>query len=228
MQNILISGANGNLGQAVVDKLIADGYHLFATTGKQYQGGFNSQPQIDPFQVDLTDATAAQALVEEIIQKGKSIQAGIFLVGTYAPGHLLESSQEEIEKMIQINFFTALHLAQPLITHFINQGGGQLIFIGAKGAIESNPGGGNFAYNLSKSLLFKFAEIINSEYTSRGITATMIVPSTIDTPTNRKAMPQADFTKWVPTEDIADTISFMLGTAGQNLRQPIFKIYNQS
>jgi NAD(P)-dependent dehydrogenase (short-subunit alcohol dehydrogenase family) len=228
VQNIIISGASGNLGQDVVRKLSTVDTHLFVTTGSHYKGEFDALSGVDNFRIDLLDSDASHSFVQKVIDQAGSIHAGVFLVGGYAPGGLAETNDEDLEKMIHLNFFTAFHLTKPLIAHFKKQGGGQLIFIGAKGAVSSNQGDANFAYTLSKSLLVKMADMINSEYESEGITATLIVPGIIDTPVNREAMPDADFDKWVPPTDIAESIAFILSGTGQKLRQPVIKIYNQS
>lgn len=226
MQNIIISGASGNLGQDVVKQLLAFGNHLFVTTGTRYKGEFDKIPQIHNYSVDLLDSEASHFFIQKAIDKAGTIHAGVFLVGGYSPGDLLETNDDDLEKMIHLNFFTAFHLVKPLIAHFKTQGGGQLIFIGAKSAVNSGSGTANFAYTLSKSLLLKMAETINSEYESEEITATIIAPSIIDTPVNRKAMPDADFTKWIPTDDIAQTIEFILSDTGKKMRQAVIKLYN--
>ena len=77
-------------------------------------------------------------------------------------------------------------------------------------------------------MIFKLAESINAEGKDKGVTAIVIVPSTIDTEANRKAMPNADFSKWVPAENIADAISYSLSDTGRMLRESVIKIYNRS
>lgn len=226
--NIIITGASGNLGKDVVKKLSDLGYRLHVTTGSHGNGSFDELPLVSAQSVDLTDVNAALAFVSDTIAKAGSVQAGIFLVGAYAPGNLKETNDDDIEKMMQLNFFTAFHLVKPLMTLFKEQGGGQFIFIGAKPALIAKQGAGNFAYALSKSMLFKMAEMINAEGESQNITATMIVPSTIDTPSNREAMPKADFTKWIPAADIAESIAFVLSETGKKMRQTVIKLYNQA
>jgi NAD(P)-dependent dehydrogenase (short-subunit alcohol dehydrogenase family) len=95
--------------------------------------------------------------------------------------------------MMTMNFATAFHLVKPLMKYFEAVGGGQFIFIGARPALVAEAGAGSFAYTLSKALIFQMAEIINAEGKSKNIRATVIVPSIIDTPDNRSAMPGADF-----------------------------------
>ena len=226
-QNVIISGASGNLGKDVVKKLAELGYGLNVTLGRHDAGTFEELPNVHAKQVDLLDLDAANQFVADSITNRESIQAGIFLAGGYAPGIISETDDADIEKMIQINFLTAFHLVKPMLAHFEANGGGQFIFIGARPALIAKQGAGNFAYALSKSLVFKMAEMINAEGESKNITATVIVPSTIDTPTNRTAMPEADFTKWIPTTDIAEGIAFVLSETGRKMRQTIIKLYNQ-
>lgn len=84
------------------------------------------------------------------------------------------------------------------------------------------------AYALSKGLLFHLAELINEHGRKKNITATVIVPSTIDTLANRKAMPEADTTKWIKPEAIAESIAFLLTDPGMTLREGVLKLYNQA
>lgn len=227
-QNIIVSGANGHLGTEVVQKLVGLGHTLYVTTGSKYKGEFDNESKIHPVTVDLLDAEASHHFVKQSIAKAKGINSAIFLAGGYTYGSIEDTSDEQLEKMFQLNFFTAFHLVQPLIDHFKSQGGGQLIFIGAKAAIQSEQGASSFAYALSKSLLFKMSDMINAKYESAGIVATVIAPSTIDTAPNREAMPKSDFSKWVTPSDIAENIAFVLSDAGKTLRQPVLKVYNQS
>jgi NAD(P)-dependent dehydrogenase (short-subunit alcohol dehydrogenase family) len=81
---------------------------------------------------------------------------------------------------------------------------------------------------MSKAMIFKLAEFINEEGKDKEVTATVIVPSTINTPANQKSMPGSDFTKWVPAENIADAISFSLSKTGQMVKDSIIKVYNRA
>ena len=225
-KNIIISGASGGLGIDVVQKLAELGYNLYITFGSKKSDVFDSLKNVSAQVVDLTNSEASEEFINETLEKSDGIQAGIFLVGGYAPGNIHQTDDAQLEKMFNLNFFTAFHLVKPLMKHFEENGGGQFIFIGARPALEADQGKGNFAYALSKSLLFKMAEFINAEGKSKNITATVIVPSTIDTPTNREAMPNADFTKWISANDIAENIAFVLTESGQKLRETVLKIYN--
>lgn len=225
-QNIIISGASGNLGQEVVKRLSDNGDKLYVTTGSRNPDMFNAFENVSAEAVNLLDGEASLNFVNQTISKANTIQAGIFLAGAFAMGDIVQTDDTLIEKMFGVNFFTAFHLVKPLIAHFEENGGGQFIFIGARPALEADQGAGSLAYALSKSLIFKLAEFINAEGKSKNITATVIVPSIIDTPTNREAMPDADFTKWIAPSDIAESIAFILSGTGKKLREPVLKIYN--
>jgi NAD(P)-dependent dehydrogenase (short-subunit alcohol dehydrogenase family) len=227
-RNIIISGASGNLGKEVVKKLLSTGYNLYVTLGSKDTGVFNDLTNVTGQVVDLLDNEASANFVSQTLAKANTIQAGIFLAGGYAPGNLEHTGDDALENMFNLNFYTAFHLVKPLMAHFEENGGGQFIFIGARPALIASQGKDNFAYALSKSLIFKMAEFINAEGRSKNITATVIVPSTIDTAINREAMPDADFTKWVAASDIAESIAFVLSETGQKLRETVLKVYNES
>src|SRR5699024_9968038 len=93
-----------------------------------------------------------------------------------------------------------------LLPHFKENDGGKIFFTGSQQGLHTSQGKGVVAYSLSKSQLFQLAKIINAAYKDTNITAHVIVPSTIDTPQNREAVPNADFSKWEKPEDIAAII----------------------
>jgi NAD(P)-dependent dehydrogenase (short-subunit alcohol dehydrogenase family) len=225
-KQIIISGASGNLGKEVVKKLSALGYGLHAPVREQSLSKLSSVPNIKCQVVDLSNAEDTDRFVKNTINETGGVQGGIFLAGGYASGKMSETSDANLEKMFSTNFLISFHLVKPLMEHFEATGGGQFIFIGARPALVAEQGVGNFAYALSKSLLFKMAEMINAAGKTKHITATVIVPSTIDTPDNRAAMPDADFTKWIPAPDMAESIAFILSETGQKMRETVIKLYN--
>ncbi|NIJ51597.1 SDR family NAD(P)-dependent oxidoreductase [Dyadobacter arcticus] len=225
---VLISGATGNLGKDVVKKLNELGYGMHINVRESKSAAYSDVENVTSYVADLADANQSNEFVKKAIENAGSIGAGIFLAGGFAPGKLADTSNSDIEKMITKNFFTAFNLVKPLKAHFEAQGGGQFIFIGARPALIAEQGAGSFAYALSKSLIFQLAEMINAEGKSKNITAYVIVPSIIDTPDNREAMPDADFSKWIPGSDMAEGIAFVLSDTGKKMRQTVIKLYNNA
>jgi NAD(P)-dependent dehydrogenase (short-subunit alcohol dehydrogenase family) len=140
----------------------------------------------------------------------------------------MDTSSNDIDQQIALNFKTSYHIVRPLLDYFEKNGGGQFILTGARPALLPAAAKGMVAYSLAKSLVFHLAEIINASGKGKGISATVIVPSTIDTPANRKAMPNADVGKWVKPSDIAASIDYVLSSPGRALRDSVLKLYNEA
>jgi NADP-dependent 3-hydroxy acid dehydrogenase YdfG len=225
MKTILITGAAGNLGKSVVEQLHKSGYKILATVGFESELDiFSHLPSVKSSLLNVLDASNVNVFLEE----NSDIQAAILLVGGYVGGNIHQTDLAQIEKMFQLNFVSAFNIVKPLLAKFEENGSGQFIFIGSRPSLNAEEGKNVFAYALTKSMIFKMAEFVNAEGKNKGISASVIVPSIIDTALNRKSMPDADFSKWVTPESIAKTIDFVLSEEGKMLSEPVLKIYNQS
>ena len=100
--------------------------------------------------------------------------------------------------------------------------------VGSRPGLDAKSGKGMIAYSLGKSLIFRLAELMNNEAKGQDVVTAVLVPSTIDTPQNRKAMPNADPGGWVQPEAIAETIYFYCTEQAAALREPVIKLYNNS
>ena len=131
--------------------------------------------------------------------------------------------------MFTMNFDTTYFVARPVFQQMIKQGtGGRIVMVGARPALRAKDGSKSFAYGLSKSLIFKLAEFLNATGSQQNVITSVVVPSTIDTPPNRQAMPNADFSAWVKAEDIAATIAHLCSEKADTWRETVVKIYNKS
>jgi NAD(P)-dependent dehydrogenase (short-subunit alcohol dehydrogenase family) len=228
-KNVLITGAAGNLGKACVEKFLSEGYKVvaFVTPGKSL--GYKVSGDVETFGVDLTNEEQVNNVIDQVISKNKTIDAALLLVGGFAGGDVHATDSAALKKMYTLNFETAYHVARPVFLQMEKQeSGGRIILVGARPALIASAGKNLLAYGLSKSLLFKLAEYLNEEGSAKNIVTSVIVPSTIDTPVNRKEMPKADFSKWVKPEEIAETTAFIVSSASSVLREPIFKVYGKS
>ena len=230
MASLILTGANGNLGLVVVKRLLKDGHHLQAAVGHSGTENLPRDGRLETSQVDLMDEEASKKFVESSIVKCPDLQAAVMLVGGFAMGNLKKTGKSDLDKMINLNFYTAFNIVRPLLKHFLSrpEAGGQFVLIGARPGLVASAGKDFFAYSMSKAMIFKLAEFINTEGKEKEVTATVIVPSTIDTGANRKAMPDADFSKWVPAKNIADAISFSLSETGRMTRESVIRVYNRS
>lgn len=225
-KTVLITGANGNLGRAVVEAFLDEGWKVYGIDRKKdalqtFRGNSNFNEKV----ADLLNEEECQELVEEIIRESNSIEAGLFLAGGFSMGSIGESGLDDIYSMIRLNFNTAYGPARPLFNHMMENGYGRLVFVGARPVLRPKEAVSKAGYALSKSLLFHLAEILNAAAGMKNVVSSVIVPSTIDTKENRLSMPDSDPSRWVKTGDIAAILKGLCGDTGSPLRETVLKIY---
>ena len=229
MKTIIITGANGNLGAVTVKKFIENDYRVIAVARSGSELGFaKDNKNFELHQLDLADESASLLFIKEAISLYGSIEAGLFLAGGFGMGNIENTTGDDLKKMFTLNFQTAYHISRMLFHHMLQNDYGRLIFIGAKPVIQPEHAKNSVAYTLSKSLLFNLANILNAEAKGKNVTASVVVPSTIDTAPNRESMPNADWSKWVKSEQVADVLEFICSDKGLSLREPVYKVYNDA
>lgn len=228
-KTILITGANGRLGTAVVKKFLNESYSVIAVDTSSSNLSFaEGNPGFEMQSVNLMDETPANDFIQGMIAKYKRIDGGLLLVGGFAVGGIAATDSSALKKMYSLNFETAFNTVRPLFNHMMENGYGRIVLVGARPALKPALGKGMIAYALSKSLLFKLAEFLNEEAKGKNIVTTVIVPSFIDTPENRASMPDANPDNWVKAEQIADILEFICSDKGSPLRETILKLYNNA
>ena len=225
----IVTGASGNMGQAVVKKFLNEGYRVIGTVVPN-----------DPVKIDIDNADFETAIVnltyeenslqfiETVIQKHGSIAVAVLTVGGFAMGSIAETQTADVLKQYKLNFETAYNTARPVFIQMLKQNSGRIFLIGSRPGLDAKSGKGMVAYGLSKSLIFRLAELMNGEAKGKNVVTSVVVPSTIDTPQNRKSMPDADPSKWVKAEDIANVIYFYCTEEAAVLREPLIKVYNNA
>lgn len=226
---ILVTGANGNLGVAVVKKFLDEGYTVVGVDGKDTHLGFAAgNPSFSFHSLNLSDEKATAEFIESIIDKHGTIAGALLLVGGFAMGKIEDTGGEDLHKMFSINFETAYYVTRPVLKHMKEKGYGRIVFIGTRPAIEAAQGKNMVAYSLTKLLLFNLADMINAETKGTNVTASVVVPSTIDTAINRGAMPDANPDNWVKPEQLADVMEFICSEKGLPIREAVYKVYNNA
>lgn len=227
MKNVLITGATGNLGRHVVDRFLSSQEYnvIVATSGNVTP----STEGVTSFAANLTDERSASEMVGSVIASKGQIDAAVLLVGGFAMGGFAESDGASFKKMLALNFESAYYVVRPVLEQMKKQtGGGRIVMIGARPPLRPKDGKNMISYALAKSLIFKLAELVNADGAGHQVTASVIVPSTIDTEANRASMPKADFSKWVDPRDIAHSIFYLCSDQGKALRETVLKMYGDS
>ncbi|MEP7109547.1 MAG: SDR family NAD(P)-dependent oxidoreductase [Ferruginibacter sp.] len=229
MKTAIVTGASGNMGQAVLRKFLAEGYRVTGTIvpNDPVQIDINDE-NFEKVAVDLMNEEDSQKFVETMVSKYDKIDAVVLTVGGFAMGKIGDTKTSDIGKQYKLNFETAYNIARPAFAHMMEKKTGRIFLVGSRPGMNSANGKGMVAYGLAKSLLFRLAELMNDEAKGVNVVTSVIVPSTIDTPPNRSSMPTADFNAWVKPEAIADIIYFYCTDEAEVLREPVIKVYNNS
>ena len=211
---ILVSGAAGNLGQAVATAFLKAHGSVAALdhrTGR-LPGLFDridSEGSLHIFEgVDLMDRQDTINLSERIRDQVGMVDVIINTVGGFTYGDPVHELQfETLQKMIDLNLKTFLNICAGFVPHLVEKGGGKVITIGARASLSGGARAG--AYAAAKGGLLRLTESMAAELKGDNIQVNCVLPSIIDTPQNRQDMPKADFSKWVTPEKLAEIILFL-------------------
>lgn len=220
-RNIIITGAAGGLGRAVVDKFKREGYHVIALLRPDHDEPVEEAD--DNYEVDVTDEAAVLEFVREFQMQYNDLDALAMLVGGFSMGNMEDTSEKDIQTMFHLNFFSAYHLVRGFLPILKKQQKGTFLFVGARPAMELDSAMGTIAYSLSKKLVLTLAEILAQEVKDTQIRSHVFVPSVIDTEANRESMPEADFSQWVSPKEIAEAMHYAVNNSA--LRNMTFKLY---
>ncbi len=229
MKTVIVTGASGNLGQAVMRKFVKEGYNVVGTVLSPKVGKTDYPAErFETIAVDLSREDDAQQFVDSVIGKHGNVDVAVLTVGGFAKGKIAETKTSDIQKQYQLNFETAYNIARPVFVQMMLRGRGRIFIVGSKPGLDAKNGKGMIAYGLSKSLLFRLAELMNDEAKGTDVVTSVIVPSTIDTPQNRQSIPDGKYANWVKPEQIADVIWFYSDDASSVIREPVIKVYNNA
>jgi NAD(P)-dependent dehydrogenase (short-subunit alcohol dehydrogenase family) len=209
---VVVSGAFGVLGAALVDRLRAAGARVAALDRAAAKDAGDADTLVLG-DVDLAEPAAAQAALQRAAAHFGGIDALVNVAGGFAWETVEAGDIDTWDRLYRINVRTAVVASRAALPHLLERGGGRIVNIGAIGALKGATGMG--AYAASKAGVMRFTEALAEELKDRGITVNAVLPSIIDTPQNRKDMPDADHTRWVTPQALAQVIVFLLGTGGE-------------
>ena len=225
-KSIIITGASGNLGRAVSDLFLQEGYRVFALVSPARPSGLEVMDGLQVIPLDLLDEQLVSKSVAEIAEIAGSIDFAVFAAGGFIAGDFVSARLEDMDKMYRLNYVTAYNIArQVYISMREQQEGGQMVFIGSRPAIEVKHAKDTLAYAVSKSMVVRLAQIINAAETDDRVSASVIIPGIIDTPQNRASMPGEDFSKWVSPVELAEKILYLTTPEGRAKSEEIIKVY---
>lgn len=176
---------------------------------------------------DLTDADSVAAMVEKVIAHFGRVDGLINVVGGYRAGTPVhETPLDTWDFMLNLNARSVFLVCRAVVPHMLAQGSGKIVNIGGRVALEGKANMG--AYSVAKTAVVRLTESLSAELKKSGINVNCVLPGTIDTPQNRADMPNADFSRWVPPEALADVILFLASDAARAVHGAAVPVYGLS
>jgi NAD(P)-dependent dehydrogenase (short-subunit alcohol dehydrogenase family) len=216
-RTVLITGAAGHLGRAVAAAFDADGANLVLLDRDRALleaafGGDGGQRLL--VACNLLDAAQVQATADAARTRFGRIDVLCNIAGGFRMGEAVhETTDATWDFLLDLNARTLLHAARAVIPAMLRHGGGKIVNVGAFSALKGLARMG--AYTASKSVVIRLTEAMAAELRDKGINVNCVLPTIIDTPDNRRAMPDADPTRWVAPADLASVIRFLASDAAR-------------
>jgi NAD(P)-dependent dehydrogenase (short-subunit alcohol dehydrogenase family) len=219
----LITGANGGLGIHVTKALLDANFTVVGLAPRIQQSDFN-HPNFVALPAALNSLDTAKKAVASVIARCGKIDVLAHLVGGFAGGQTVAATDDATwQRMFDANLNSAFHILRAVIPEMRKSGGGRIIAVGSRQAVEPAPTIG--AYSASKAALVSLMKTVALENKDAGITANVILPGTMDTPTNRKDMPGANVSQWVQPASVASLILWLAGDAGKDVTGAAIPVY---
>jgi len=226
-KQVVVSGGTGALGTAVVSKLLAGG----ATCIIPYV----HEAEVQRFP-NRSDAKVTLVAVSDLsdeaqvakVYSGAKPWASIHIAGGFAAGKVAETDKAALMAQIESNLVSCFLCCRAAVNAMLASGGGRIVNVAARPALEWRSGAGMSAYTVAKTGVAALTVALAEEVAKDGILVNAVAPSIMDTAANRKAMPKADFSAWPKVEEVAATIAFLASPKNHVTRGAIIPVYGKS
>ena len=216
-RTVIVTGAAGNLGKAVAKAFADLGANLVLVDLKRgsLEGAFGSENDHRSFvPANLLDRAGATGVAQAALTRFGRIDVLCNIAGGFRMGETVhETSDENWDFLFDINTRTLLHAVRAVVPHMVAAGGGKIVNVGAFAAQKGVAQMG--AYTASKGTVIRMTEAMAAELRDKNINVNCVLPTIIDTPENRAAMPKANPAKWVAPADLANVIVFLASDAAR-------------
>jgi NAD(P)-dependent dehydrogenase (short-subunit alcohol dehydrogenase family) len=225
----IVTGGTGALGGAVVKDLLASSARVAVAYRNEPEwkalvrnAGQNAERLLG-VKVDLTHAAEVESFEREVRSLWGRIDFLVAVAGGFAAGMSYATDEHTWDHMLNLNLRSLVNCLRAVVPMMIQQNFGRIVTV-STGSILHGGGAGIAAYAVSKGAVRQLSEILAEELKSYDIHVHCLMPGTMDTPANRKAMPNADATKWVKTEDVARVIHFLLSDDARAVRSVVVPV----
>jgi NAD(P)-dependent dehydrogenase (short-subunit alcohol dehydrogenase family) len=222
----IVTGGTGALGSCVALDLLRSGARVVVTyrSGREWaaleEKAAEQRGNLTGMTVDLTQTAEVKRFVAGVLSKWQRIDQFVAVAGGFAAGKSFETDDKTWDQMLDLNLRSLFLCLRFIIPVMIRQNYGRIVTV-SSGSILRGGGAGIAAYAVSKGAVRQLSEILADELKAYDIHVHCILPGTMDTPANRLAMPKADFSKWVKTEDVARLVHFLLSEDSRAVRSAV-------
>jgi NAD(P)-dependent dehydrogenase (short-subunit alcohol dehydrogenase family) len=213
-RHVLCTGGTGGLGSKVTTALVRRGARV---TVPVY-----ARKEADRLLADLRD----EAKVAELVAGMPRLDALVHLVGGFAMGPTATFSLTQYREQVDLNLTITFLAIKHTLARMQSAGYGRIVTVASRAALE--PSGQSSVYSACKAAVLAFTRAVADETRGTGITANCVLPSIIDTPANRAAMGEAEASKWVKPERLAETIAFLASDEAGDLRGSAVQVYGSA
>jgi NAD(P)-dependent dehydrogenase (short-subunit alcohol dehydrogenase family) len=226
---VLITGGTGAFGRTLVKRFLDTGAKTIASFRNETEAVKLKRvnPQVEIIKLDISSEKEILKAIPILIRKFAKIDILVNTVGGYLGGkNVTQLGEGEWETMMNLNLKSAFLISKHVIPIMKSGNGGKIIHVSSKTGLKSD--GYDSAYAASKAALIRFVESISLEFREDKISINCILPTTIDTEANRRAMPNADFSKWLSSEDLANVVLFLSSSDSKVINGAAVQTYGLS
>ncbi len=230
---VLVAGGTGGLGKAVSLAFLGEGAHVAVTYRKEEEfAAFRSAAThhasaLEGHRVDVTDESAAAAVVSSVLARHGRLDAVVNTIGGYAGGiKLWDLETKVLDTMLSLNLRSGFTLARAVLPAMLKQGRGSFVNVAAKAALDH--GAGAAAYAASKAAAVALIDSLAADTKGTGVRVNSILPSIIDTQANRNVMPDADFASWPKPDEIAQVVLFLCSNPASTIPGAAIPVYGNN
>jgi NAD(P)-dependent dehydrogenase (short-subunit alcohol dehydrogenase family) len=229
----LIAGGTGGLGRAVSQAFLEQGATVIATYRKKQEfvdlkkiAGAGVSNLVGS-EIDVTDQAAVEKLISTIVKENDRVDFLVNAVGAYAGGiKLWDTDPGVLDQQLKLNLISGYVLCRAIVPLMLKQRSGAIVSVASKAAVDHAAGAA--AYAASKAAAVAMMDSLAADLKGTGVRVNSILPSIIDTPANRKAMPGAEFAKWPKPEEIAQVTLFLCSDEARVIHGAAIPVYGDS
>jgi NAD(P)-dependent dehydrogenase (short-subunit alcohol dehydrogenase family) len=230
---VLVAGGTGGLGRSVSLAFMREGASVIVTyrhaaefASLKKEAAANA-PNLEGHVVDMTDEAATAGFVADVLSRHGRLDAAVNTIGGYAGGiKLWDLETKTLDMMLNLNLRSGFTLARAVLPAMLKQRHGSIVNVAAKAAVDH--GAGASAYAASKAAAVALMDSLAGDTKGSGVRVNSILPSIIDTPANRSAMPDSDFSAWPKPEDIAQVVLFLSSDMAVTVHGASIPVYGNS